>query len=850
MSNFYTNVQVRGSKILYRGVEDGRRVKRRVDYSPTLFLPSKKPTQFTTIHNEYVEPIQPGNISECRQFIKDYENVGNFRIFGNTRYEYAFISDTFPDAIEWTAHKQHIKVCNIDIEVGSDNGFPSPDTATEPITAITIKMDSKYLVWGCGVFINNRADVDYIKCANEVDLIKNFLSYWTRNYPDIITGWNVNFFDVPYLINRVAKLLGDDVAKTFSPWNDYSDRTVKMMGREQKAYKISGIAILDYIELYRKFSPHGMSQESYKLNYICHVEINEKKLSYEEYGNLHRLYIENYQLFIEYNIRDVELIEKLDNKLKLIELALTLAYDSKCNYDDVFTQVRMWDTLIYNRLKRNNKVIPPSTHMRKDELPGGYVKEPIPGLYNWVASFDLDSLYPHLIMQFNISPDTHVDPSEYTDDMREFMASNNIDVPSLLHKKIDTQKLKDMGVTLTPNGQFFRVTEKGFLAEMMQEMYDDRKLYKKKALSAKQELENETDSSKKEEIENRIARFNNLQLAKKVCLNSAYGALGNEFFRFFDVRQAGAITTSGQLAIQWIGEKLNGYLNKILKTTDKDYIIASDTDSVYITFEELVNKSFDNMTDKNKVIAFLDKVCETKIQPFIDKSYDELANYLNSFEQKMHMKREVLADRGVWTAKKRYFLNVYNSEGVQYAKPKVKISGLEMIKSSTPSACREKLKESLDVILEGTQEDMYKFIADFREEFKTLPTSDIAFPKGVNGIIEYSDPYNPGMYKKGTPIHVRGCIIYNYLLHKHKLGKKYQILKEGDKIKYIYLKEPNVIRSNIISFSEFIPSEFALDSVIDYSLQFEKSFLEPLKVILDCIGWKPEKTASIMDFFS
>ena len=423
-------------------------------------------------------------------------------------------------------------------------------------------------------------------------------------------------------------------------------------------------------------------------------------------------------------------------------------------------------------------------------------------------------------------------------------------IENLLHQRIDTTLLKKYQMTLTPNGQLFHVNRRGFLAEMMNEMYDDRKKYKKMAIEGKKQLELETDPQNRTEIENRIARFNNLQLAKKVCLVSAYGALGSEYFRFFDIRQASAITTAGQLAIQWIGLRLNEYLNKLLKTNDRDYIIASDTDSVYICFDELVCQTFGKENqDTARIIKFLDKVSETKIQPFIDKSYDDLARYLNSLEQKMHMKREVLADKGIWTAKKRYILNVHNSEGVQYAKPEIKVSGLEMIKSSTPSACRTKLKESLNIIVNGTNEEMIKFIEEFREQFKTLPLAEIAFPRGVNGIIEYTDS-KTGLCTKGTPIHVRGCIIYNHLLKQQKLSKKYPELKEGDKIKFIYLREPNIIRSNIISFSDVLPNEFELEGMIDYSTQFEKSFLEPLKIILDCIGWQTEKKHSLLGFFS
>lgn len=851
MSDFYTNVQVYGSRILYRGIYSGRPTQKRIDYYPTVFVKSQKPTEYKTIHGEYVADVRPGNIRETRDFFKQYEDVDGFEIFGNQRYEYSFISDNYPEDINWDISL--INVANIDIEVGSENGFPEPDDANEPITAITVKTRKKFIVFGCGVFDNKRDDVQYIKCRDEYDLIKRFLNTWASDYPDIVTGWNIKFFDIPYLVNRITKLLGQEEAKRLSPWGIVNQREVNFgPGRQFNTYGLLGIASLDYIDLYQRYAPEGKSQESYKLDAIANVELGERKLSYEEYGNLHTLYKDNYQLFIEYNIRDVELIDKLDDKLKLIELVLTLAYDSKTNYEDAFAQVRMWDILIYNHLRKLNLVIPQNTkHQKTGMYEGAFVKDPLLGMHKWVASFDLNSLYPHLIMQYNISPDTFIEPKDYTDGILRYMKDNIVSVEKLLNTINDNSILKQENVTLTPNGQFFRRDKQGFLPKMMEEMYNDRSAYKKKAIAAKKELEAEKDPTKRFEIEKRIARYNNLQLAKKVCLNSAYGALGNEFFRFFDIRQASAITTAGQLSIRWIENDMNKYLNKLLKTENADYVIAVDTDSIYLTLDKLISETIikqNPTTDTKQVIRFMDRICEDRIQPFIDKSYSTLAEYINAYAQKMQMKREALADKGIWTAKKRYILNVHNNEGVEYAKPKLKIMGLEAVKSSTPYACREKIKQAINVIMTQTEEDIIKFIENFRKEFKTLDVADIAFPRGVNGLSKFSNDIT--IFGKGTPIHVRGSLIYNNLIRSKKLTKKYPLIKEGEKIKFIYLKEPNTIQSNIISFAQGLPKELDLEKYIDYDTQFDKSFVEPLKIILDSIGWKTEHISSLEDFFS
>lgn len=847
--DFYTNVQCIGDNILFRGVKAGKRVQSKIAFQPELFVPSKKPTKYTTLFGEYVDVVHPGGIRDCRQFVDNYKDVSGFAIYGNTKYEYAYIAEAFPDDIDWDTSL--LKIAIIDLEVGSENGFPEPTQAIEEITAITIKKNEDYYVFGCGEY-SSAEGINYVRCKNEYDLIKKFLSYWTEDYPDVVTGWNIKFFDFPYLINRIGKLLGEKEALRLSPWSRISSRTVSLFGRDNFAYEMLGISILDYVELYRKFAPDGASQSSYKLNSIANFEIGEKKISYDEYQNLHELYRLNYQKFIDYNVHDVRLVERLDDKLKLIDLAMTLAYDSKTNYDDVFTQVRMWDSLIYNHLRKKNIVIPPKTDNEKNAAyEGAFVKDPIVGMHSWMASFDLNSLYPHLIMQYNISPETLIESSDYNEEMQQFL-SNKITVDDLLARKVDTSSLKEFNVALTPNKQLFRTDKQGFLAEMMQQMYDDRSAYKKKAIEAKKELESGNVSAiDKYDIVKRIARYNNLQLAKKVCLNSAYGSLGNKFFRFFDVRQAEAITLAGQLSIRWIELRINEYMNKILKTENVDYVVASDTDSIYLTLDALVRQAYGSKienTAAEKVIDFMDKVCQERIQPFIDKAYKDLASYMNAYAQKMHMKREALADRGIWTAKKRYIMNVYDNEGVRYAKPKLKVMGLEMIKSSTPEIIRAKMKDCISIIMKGTEADLQNEIESFKKSFKELPPEEVSFPRGVNGMLEYSDAMN--IYKKGTPIHVKGALIYNNMIKKLGLEKKYPKIKDGDKLKFTYLKSPNVVGDTVISYPMKLPEEFGLHDHVDYDMQFEKTFVEPLQIVINSIGWKAEKKDDLLSFFN
>lgn len=849
MSDFYTNVACIGNNILFKGIKNGKKIKTKIPYSPSFYVVSNKKTSFKNLEGQTLEEMPFDTIREARDFIDQYREVENFKIYGNNRYEYDFISKSFPTIIEWDREKIH--VVNLDIEVGSENGFPNPDTASEPITAIACKFSQSenYYILGCGAYKRHKENIIYTQCNDEYELIEKFLQLWAEKAPDIITGWNVKTFDMPYLVNRIRRLFDESKSKLLSPWGLISERTTTVMTREIKYYEFVGISILDYLEMYRKFNTNGTA-ESFRLDHIANVELGERKLSYSEYDNLHELYRLDFQKFIEYNYKDVELVERLDEKLKLLDLALTLAYDSKTNYPDVFMQVRMWTEIIQNHLRAKNIFLEiKKRDVNRTAFEGAFVKDPIIGMHEWVASFDLTSLYPSLIMMYNISPDTIIDSSKYSSAMRQC----SVNVEKLLDQRTDTTFLKDEKVCMTPNNQFFSVQKKGFLPEIMETMFIDRQRYKKEMLSAQKEYEAIKSQSGKEEekklLINKISRFNNLQIAKKVSLNSGYGAIGSPYFFLFDVRQAEGITSAGQLSIRWIENKINQYMNKLLKTENADYVIASDTDSIYLNMSGLVNTVFkDKNADTPAKIKFMDRVCNEKIQPFIDSAYNELGEYVNCFSQKMIMKREALADKGIWVAKKRYILNVHNNEGVQYDKPKLKIMGIEAIKSSTPASCRTKIIEALNLILRSTETEVQEFIEQFRNEFKKLPVEDISFPRSVNGVSQYFD--SKDIFKKGTPIHVRGALIFNHMLGKMNLEKKYQRIREGEKIKFVYLKEPNTFNSHVLSFLNSVPKEFDITSYIDYDTQFEKSFVEPLKLILDKINWKVEKISTLEDFFN
>ena len=824
MSRLYSNVTLLGDSILCRGYENGDSVSFKEIIKPTLFVPSPQ-GKWKSLTGESMTPVKQDGAKRAREFLEKYKDVDNFEVHGYERFVYQWISEKYPGQLRF--NMSDMKIITIDIEVACENGFPDVEASQEEMLCITIKdlATGKFITWGTR---EAKVDTEYRVFWTEQEMLADFHKWWCSNTPDIITGWNCNLYDIPYICRRLERVLGEKWQKSLSPWNKVNMREVYIQGRRNLAYDILGVSILDYLDLYRKFT--YTNQESYRLEHIATVELGEGKLDHSEFENFKDFYTEHWQKFVEYNIKDVDLVDRLEKKMTLLELAVTMAYDAKVNFEDVYSQVRMWDTLIYNYLKERKICVPPRQESKKDDkYAGAYVKEPIPGLYDWVVSFDLNSLYPHLIMEYNISPETLV-PTRYP----------SISVDKILNGEIDI----DSDYCVAANGAQYRRDIQGFLPEMMQKIYDERTIYKKKMLIAKSEYEKTGDK----ELQADISAFNNIQMARKIHLNSAYGAIGNQYFRYFNIANAEAITLSGQLSIRWIENKMNSYINKILKTKEVDYVIASDTDSIYLNLGSLVETVFKGREKSDKsVLRFLEKVCDVEFEKYIQNSYEALATTVNAYDQKMFMKRENIANKGIWTAKKRYILNVLNSEGVQYAEPKLKMMGIEAVKSSTPAACRTAIKDALKVIMNGTESDVQEFVGNFRKKFETMPPEDIAFPRGCNGVGKFSNPAT--IYSKGTPIHVRGALLYNFHAKKNKVTHKYPLIQEGEKVKFLYLRRPNKINENVISFFQTLPKEFGLDKYIDFDIQFQKSFLDPLQVIMDTINWKAEKIATLEDLF-
>ncbi len=829
---FYTNVQMIGNNFLFRGYENGRKVSYKEEFQPTLYVKSKKDSKWKTLEGDNVEPIQPGSVRDCREFYRKYDDIDGFKIYGQDRYLYQYISDKYPeDEIKFDI--SNINLVTIDIEVQAEHGFPDPESCSEEMLTISIQdyNTKKITTWGRHQYVPTQANVTYHHFSEEVAMLEAFLYWWQQNTPDVVTGWNCRLYDIPYMCGRITRIMGEKKMKQLSPWGLVTHEEIQISGRQFNIFDLQGVATLDYLELYKKFT--YKAQESYRLDYIAEVELGQKKLDHSEFDTFKDFYRGNWKKFVDYNIVDVELVDRMEDKMKLIELALTMAYTAKVNYNDVMFQVRMWDTIIYNYLKKRNIVIPPRDRSDKSEkYAGAYVKEPKPGKYDWVVSFDLNSLYPHLMMQYNISPETLIEEKH-----------PSVTVDKILNKELTFEMYKDYAVCA--NGAMYRKDIKGFLPELMEKMYAERVIFKKRMLTAKQQYEKTPTVA----LEKEIARCNNIQMAKKIALNSAYGAIGNQYFRYFKLANAEAITLSGQTSIRWIENRVNDYINNLLKTSSIDYVIASDTDSIYINFGPLVDKFYSSrISETTKLVEIINTICEDKLEPFIESCYQDLATYVNAYEQKMQMKRENIAERGIWTAKKRYILNVWDSEGVRYEEPKLKMMGIEAVKSSTPAPCRKMIKDALHLMMSGTEDEVIDFIDAARVKFRKMSPEEIAFPRSISDVNKHKN--HATIYGKGCPMHVRGALLYNYYIKEKGLTNKYSLINNGEKIKFVALKKANPIRENVISFISDFPHELGLDKYIDYDLQFNKAFLEPVKVILDAIGWNVEKVVNLELFFA
>lgn len=896
MKEFYLSVELIGDTICERYIDsNGREQIRKVQYKPTLFQHAKagEITPYRDIYGKYCTKKKFDSIKDARNWMRRMGDVG-MEALGMDDFRLAYISDTYRDEIEYDRDK--IRIAAIDIEVTAPE-FPEPREAKYEIDAIT-HYDSVENIFYVYDLIGDTLEewlarkvspddippelierINYRSFNTEKSMLSAYIRDWRDRTPVIVTGWNSNKFDMAYIITRYNFVFGKNVVRFFSPFGKVVEKTsTDAYGNEQLGYDVYGVAQMDGMDLYKKFS--FTPQPSYKLDAIAEFETGKNKVEYE--GSLSELRQKDHQTYITYNIVDVIRVLDIDGKRNFIELVLSVAYYAKINFPGVMSPLKTWDAIIYNSLREENKVIPENKKHVKTPYDGAYVKDPVISAYRYIMSFDLTSLYPSIIRQVNISPETIV--SSFAVRPLEEYINKIAPRPSDVY-------------SCSPNGWMFKRDELGVIPVEIKKVFDQRKTWKKRMMAGernleliKHELEHLTDQHNqminpdfefyedfsdeskavlktlskqmlkavKKVCEKKISQANTAQLNRKISINSLYGALGNEHFRYFDIRNASAITMFGQLAIQWIERKVNEYLNQLCGTTDYAYVRYCDTDSIYVCVDNVIEKvgGMERFKDDNHWVDFLDKFAKERMEPIIDKGYREMCEYMNNVEHLMFMDREIISgppigSKGLgsfWTAKKRYAANVWDSEGTRYEKPKLKIMGMETQRSSTPTAVKKFLKEAIRRILQEGEESLHEHYAVFEEEYKQLDYREIAGVSSANNISKWNDGL--GHPIKGTPNHIKGVLFFN----RHTKGiPGITPIMEGEKVMVLPLKDKNPWQADCIAWQSGsrLPSAIESDVLkwVDYAAMFEKHVVSPLQNITESCKIDYEKRATLSDLF-
>lgn len=834
---FYTSVDVYGSNILVREVRDGIRSNRKEQWRPTLYVKdsSTEDSGFKSLYKTRVKPVQPGTIRECKDFIKKYENTSGFEIFGQQNFPLQYMSQYRMG----TWNFKHVKALAIDIEcmTPEGGGFAKPELALGEINLITLQdIHTKRCVTFGTIQKPEKCDyTDYIYCIDEEHLLKMFLNHWEQYGPDVVTGWNSNGFDLPYLINRITKILGFEFAKRLSPWGMVECGIKEYKGKPELKFKIVGVQCLDYMLLMKKFTYGG--RESWSLASVAQEELGETKrpnpgTSFEDFYT-------NYQdLFVDYNVQDTKLVTKMDEKMQLLQMALTIAYMARVNFEDVYSPVKLWDNIIHNVLIADKIVVPQrkSTGYSGEEgIIGAYVKNPVPGMYHDVGSIDATSLYPSLMLTLNLSPETYLGQAYSTIEM--CLDGNYVNT--------------DPNVAMGANGSLFDKSEMGIIPRLIIDYMTRRKTTKKEMLGIEQKAEDfkkAGDYKSADDLKNQIASLNNLQMAIKILMNSLYGAMANKGFRFFNSDVAESITSTGQLYLRAIEKQIDADLCTMFKIPSSVLMVYADTDSVYFTLQKVIDKYAPGASTLQR-INMIEKLTIEKIVPAVNRITEQVSRDINAYSHKIIFKNEIAADKVIWLGKKMYVCRVHSSEGVRYAKPKFKTMGVALVRSSTPKVVQDSLRNSLETIFTKGESETQDFIRQTRAEFGNFEVEDVAFPRGVNNLAEYSS--SSDIYRKGTPIHVRAALLHNNLLEKHGLSNTYEKIKDGDKLRFIYLRSPNPIHENVIGWGADgnLPKEFGLHKYVDWDLQFDKTFKDAIENIIEPIGWSTEPRATLEEFF-
>jgi len=829
---------------LYTWDDQGNRITVPSTYEPYIYLETNNAPDAMSIFNTKLKKKRFKNQSERSRFIKDNKIE---RVFDNFNVQQQFLIDTFWQDNEKDEFSKHpLKVYFIDIETYSPNAFPDINNPQDPINIITIydTITERYTAWGTKPFTKANDKTTYIYCKTERELYSKFLDFFSKDYPDILSGWNSEFFDIPYIINRMTKIVGEDEVRRLSPIGSMRARTfMGKFGREQTRWHIEGISCVDYLEIYKRFCP--VLRESYKLDAIGEIELDQRKIDYGD-TDLASLSEENWELFVEYNIQDVTLLINLEKKLQYIQLLRMIAYAGLTTFEGALGSLSVITGLCSIRARTKNQRIPTFVKEIKEggeKNAGAYVGEPQRDFQEHVVSFDANSLYPNMMITLNLSPETKVGKIiERTEEGVVFRHVNNKEY-TLSHKKLaDFIKIEQLAVSRAD--VLFSQKEKGIIPITVDYYYKKRVEIKKLLTKAKKAALNvkETDSNYKK-VQNEIDNLNIRQHTIKILINTIYGYFGNKHSPLGDDDLANSITLTGQAVIKQSNQILTNYIKDNTGLTDEylaenSPIIYNDTDSSYISIKHLIKaRGIETYDKKGNVTPEYYKA----VQDIEDHLNTEIVKWgkadLNSADCRLVFKREAIADSGIFLQKKRYVLHLLDVEGIPCNK--FKYTGVEVVRTTMPAQIKPYVKRIIETMLmTKSLTDTNKIFNETYEVFKTLPVEDIASVMGVKGYEKYATYSKEFNTVKRMPIHVKAAYYHNLLLEKFNIERKYESIASGDKIRYFYVRKPNKYGISVIGYKYYYPKEFAEIFEPDYEFIFKKIIFQVIERFYEAVNWK------------
>lgn len=833
---------------VYTWDEYGNRTSYDSTYEPYICLETNVNSTLTSIYNTGLKKVSFRNHYDRNKYIK---NSGVVRLFENLPATQQFLVDTYWKDIESDkATKYPIRVVFVDIETYSPDSFPIPDEASHTINVITVydSLSEEFTTWGLNhSYKPTQPNVTYIRCDTEAILLEKFIEYFQKDIPDILSGYNSEFFDIPYLINRINNVLGENQANKLSPIGRVYFRTILgKFGKEQKRYHIDGIACIDYLDIYKRFC---MSmRESYKLDTIGEIELGENKIDYGD-QNLAQLADSDWKTFVDYNIQDVNLLIRLEKKLKYLELLRMLAYAGCTTFESALGSLSIITGLCAIRARHKELRIPTFIRDAGDgKNEGAYVGEPQKGFQEHIISFDANSLYPNVMISLNLSPETKVGKIISKSDKEIVVKHVNGETYKLEPHKF-LKFVESEEISISKALVLFSQKKKGIVPEIVDSYYQKRVEIKALLKAAKQkQLKLKKNSDEYKKLQTTIEYLNIQQFTIKILINSIYGYFGNKQSSLGDDDIARSITLTGQAVIKQSNEFLIDFIKTHGKTTDEDVrkkspIIYNDTDSSYVSIKQVVNNLNIKLKDEEGNITKEYYEIVQRIEDTLNTSIKEWGSrVLRSKDCRLAFKREAIADVGLFLQKKRYVIHVLDNEGIPCNK--FKYTGVEVVRTTMPKPVKPYVKKIIETMLITQSESKTNGVfAETYDIFKKLPIEDIAFVMGINGYEKYADVSNGFETVKGMPVHVKAAYYYNNLLERYGITNQYETLSSGDKVRYFYLKQPNKFGLSVIGYKYYLPKEFKDDLEPDREKMFEKIIYSVMDRFYETVGWKLKSPA-------